>query len=59
MRYVIFRSLIAISITAAASGVQAQTAPPIKAGLWQIHSEREVNGQKMPDASERMKNLSP
>ena len=59
MRYVILRSLIAIAIAAAAFRVQAQTAPPIKPGLWQIHSEREVNGQKMPDASERMKNLSP
>jgi hypothetical protein len=44
-------------LRAAAFGAPAQTAPPIKPGLWQIHSEREVNGQKMPDASERIKNI--
>ncbi len=37
----------------------AQPAAPIKTGLWQVQSEREMNGQKMPDASERMKNMSP
>ena len=37
----------------------AKTAPPIKPGLWQVHSEREVDGQKAPDASARMKNMSP
>ena len=44
---------------AAAAGAQAQIAP-IKPGLWQVHMEREVNGQKPPDVlSERMKNLPP
>ncbi len=33
--------------------------PPIKPGLWQVHMEREVNGQKMPDMSERLKNMPP
>ncbi len=51
--------ITAFAIAAAAFATQAQTAPPIKPGLWQIHSEREVNGQKVPDASERMKNMSP
>lgn len=41
----------------------AQTTPTMKAGLWEIHLEREENGQKMPDPSdqmnERMKNMSP
>ena len=49
----------ALAIAAAAVAALSQTAPPIKPGLWQIHTEREVNGQKMPDASERMKTLSP
>jgi hypothetical protein len=57
------RSVItAFAFVAAAFAAQAQTAPPpppIKPGLWQIHSDREVNGQKVPDASERMKNMSP
>lgn len=51
--------ITAFAIAAAAFATQAQTAPPIKPGLWQIHSEREVNGQKVPDASERLKNMSP
>lgn len=51
--------ITAFALAAGACGAQAQIAPPIKAGLWQVHSEREVNGQKVPDASDRMKNLSP
>jgi hypothetical protein len=50
------------AIAFATLAAQAQTTPPpppIKPGLWQIHSDREVNGQKMPDASDRMKNMSP
>jgi hypothetical protein len=47
-------SLIAVPLLA-----QAQTAPPIKPGLWQVQSEREVNGQKAPDPMERMKDLPP
>ena len=42
-----------------APNAQSQTAPPIKPGLWQVHSESEVDGQKVPGASERMKNMSP
>ena len=57
------RSVISIFVfAAAASAGQAQNTPPpppIKPGLWEIHTEREVNGQKQPDASERMKSLSP
>ena len=52
----------AFAISCAAFVTQAQTTPPpppIKPGLWQVHIDREVNGQKMPDASERMKNMSP
>ncbi len=44
---------------AAAAPAQAQTAPPIKPGLWQLSSEREVDGKKMPDPMERMKDLPP
>jgi hypothetical protein len=50
MHRVTLRLLItAFAIAAAAFAAHAQTAPPIKPGLWQIHSEREVNGQKQPD----------
>ena len=49
-------SLLGASVLAlAAIGASAQTAPKIKPGLWQIHMEQERNGQKVPDASERMK----
>jgi Spy/CpxP family protein refolding chaperone len=52
----------AFAIASATLAAQAQTTPPpppIKPGLWQVQIDREVNGQKMPDASERMKNMSP
>lgn len=44
--------------TLAGHTAQAQVAP-LKPGLWQIHSERETNGQKAPDMSERLKNMPP
>jgi hypothetical protein len=50
---------IALALSASGLAAPAQPAPPIKTGLWQIQTEREVNGQKMPDASERMKNMPP
>ncbi len=46
-------------LVAATFTASAQTAPPIKPGLWQVQSEREVNGQKAPDPMERMKDLPP
>jgi hypothetical protein len=49
-------SLLTISAVVSLSlATPAQTVPRIKAGLWKIHVEQEQNGQKMPDASERMK----
>ena len=57
------RTWIAVfGIVSSAWAVQAQTTipiPPIKPGLWQVQMEREVNGQKMPDMSERLKNMPP
>lgn len=52
-------SLVAALCAAAAFAAQAQTAPPIKPGLWQVQSEREINGQKAPDPMEQFKNLPP
>jgi hypothetical protein len=51
--------MMVLSFSAAPLPSQAQTAPPIKPGLWQIQSEREVNGQKAPDPMEQMKTLPP
>ena len=51
--------ITAFALAAGACSAQSQTAPPIKPGLWQVHSEREVNGQKVADANDRMKNMSP
>lgn len=54
--------IAAFAIASTAFAAQAQTTPPpppIKSGLWQVHIDREVDGQKMPDASERLKNMSP
>ena len=62
MRSIVLGSLITIFVVAAAHGVvRAQTAPPIKPGLWQVQSQREVDGQKsqIPDMSEHLKNMPP
>jgi Protein of unknown function (DUF3617) len=62
MRFVIFASLAPTFLMACAAGLaQAQTPPPIKPGLWQVQTEREVDGQtaQMPDLSEHLKNLPP
>jgi hypothetical protein len=59
LRSLITTTITALAITVAATGVQAQTPLPIKPGLWEVHMEREVNGQKMPDMSERMKSMTP
>ena len=56
----LFRRLtLAIASAAAPLAVQAQNAPPIKPGVWQVQSEREIDGQKAPDPMERMKDLPP
>ena len=36
----------------------AQVAP-VKPGLWEVRVERLIDGQKVPDASERLKNMPP
>jgi Protein of unknown function (DUF3617) len=53
-----FSVIITCAFLGATIGAYAQTAP-IKPGLWQVRSEREVNGQKAPEMSDRMKNMSP
>jgi Protein of unknown function (DUF3617) len=50
-----FSLIIAGALVLAAVSAQTQTAPRIKPGLWQIQVEREEDGKKMPDASERMR----
>jgi hypothetical protein len=47
-----------ISFTLIAISTSGQVAP-IKPGLWQIQMDRETNGQKRPDMSERLKNMPP
>jgi hypothetical protein len=62
MRSIVLGSLLAIVVVAGAHGAaQAQTAPPIKPGLWQVQSQREVDGQRTqtPDMSEHFKNMPP
>jgi hypothetical protein len=46
-------------IAACAAVAHAQTAPSIKPGLWQVTSERLVDGKKAPDMSQQMQSLSP
>lgn len=52
-------ALVMSTLAAVIASAQAQTAPPIKPGLWEIRSEREVDGAKAPDPNEQMKNLPP
>lgn len=42
-----------------ALSVPAQNAPPIKPGLWEVQSERLVDGKPMPDMAQRMKDMPP
>jgi hypothetical protein len=50
--------IIACALAVAAHWSQAQTTPPMKPGLWQIHVESDMDGKKETDVSERMKNMS-
>ena len=63
MQLAAFRTgITTFAIAFSAFAVQAQTTiptPPIKPGLWQVQMERVVDGQKMPDMSERLKNMAP
>lgn len=57
MRAMRLASLVVLLCPAGAAW--AQTAPPIKPGLWEVHSERRVDGQKAPDPAQRMKDMPP
>jgi hypothetical protein len=46
-------------IAACAAVAHAQTAPPVKPGLWQVNSERTIDGQKAPDLGEHLKSMPP
>lgn len=51
--------IAACTVAGATLAAQAQTPLPIRAGLWQVRIESEVNGQKAPDMAERMKSMTP
>ncbi len=51
--------LIVLTLSVATSVALAQTTPPIKPGLWELHSEREVDGQKTADPSDELKKMRP
>ena len=57
-RAIRFTAATVFAFSIATLGTQAQVAP-VKPGLWQVQFEREVNGQKMPDMSERLKSMPP
>jgi len=53
------RVVLPLLITACL-GAQAQDAPPIKPGLWQVQNDmRMPDGSAMPDMSEHLKNMPP
>lgn len=53
---IVLRSVVAAALACAAQA-HAQSAPPIKPGLWRVVVEND--GQKMPDMSEHLKNMPP
>ncbi len=57
-----FRSRIlpalAIGLAGFTTAAGAQT-PPIKPGLWEAHSDREVDGKKAPQPAANLQNLPP
>jgi len=57
MRAVVFLSMYLCAM-ALADAAQAQT-PPVKPGLWQMQSTREVDGKKAPDPLEHLKGMPP
>ncbi len=57
MRNHFLRLLIPACAAFTVGAVHADTAPPIKPGLWQIQSAREMDGKALPDFSERFKDM--
>lgn len=53
------RLAVAASLSVAALVAQAQSAPPIKPGLWEMKMSRETDGKQAPGLSEHMKDMSP
>jgi hypothetical protein len=53
------RFLMSAGLLALACAVQAQPTPPIKPGLWEVEMERDGAQAKMPDMSERLKQMPP
>lgn len=48
-----------LSFALMAVGAFAQNSPPIKPGLWEVKSQREMDGKSAPDPVAMMKNLPP
>jgi hypothetical protein len=58
-RHTVKALALALALATGATCALAQTAPPIKPGLWELVSQREVDGQKTPDPSEEVKKMRP
>lgn len=52
-------SLALLCVSTFGHSVQAAEAPPIKPGLWQVHSERAVDGVKAPAMNTQIDKLPP
>lgn len=59
MRSMATPCLVLFMASAGALTATAQEAPPIKPGLWQVHSERTVDGQKAPPIATGLDKLPP
>jgi hypothetical protein len=54
-----FLTCLAAAAAALAPALGSAQTPPIKPGLWQVQSERQVDGKQAAPPADKMKNLSP
>lgn len=59
MRLITRRGLALLGASTLSLSSHAADAPPIKPGLWQVRSERAVDGVKAPPMAAQMNNLPP
>jgi len=48
-----------LAVCAAAQAQSTPPSPPIKPGLWQVQTDNETDGKKMPDMGAQLKTMSP
>lgn len=59
MGFVMKPGIVALAVSTAAAMAQEGARPPLEPGLWQVAVERDVNGRRAPDMSERLASMRP